>query len=189
MSSGDKRIFKIGVCGPQASGKTSLVSRLAGNPIIDPPPTIGVEFYSKGIQGSDLKLHFWDLAGGRQYMYITDMYIKKLDLMLYTYNTTDQEQQRELRGLYQEYEDKGVTRNAILVGTHTESESQQSTSLVDHLAVENSLPHIRVSSTTGENIDVLFRMITGFHHRAVAVRSTPAMRITTKQKEDKCIIL
>ena len=190
MNSRDKRILRIGVCGPRASGKTSLASRLTGNPIIDPPPTIGVEFYSKSIQCSDLKLHFWDLAGGRQYAYITDTYLGDTDLMLYTYNANDQTQQQELIDLYGELKGKNVTRNAILVGTHAECASQQLPNPIDDLATENGLPHIKVSSRTGDNVDVLLRMINGFHRKVVTPPgSIPTTRITKRQKQDKCIIL
>ncbi len=190
MNSRDKRILRIGVCGPRASGKTSLASRLTGNPIIDLPPTIGVEFYSKSIQGSDLKLHFWDLAGGRQYAYITDTYLGGTDLMLYTYNANDQTQQQELIDLYGELKGKNVTRNAILVGTHAECASQQLPNPIDDLATENGLPHIKVSSRTGDNVDVLLRMINGFHRKVVTPPgSIPTARITKRQKQDKCIIL
>ena len=190
MNSRDKRILRIGVCGPQASGKTSLASRLTGNPIIDPPPTIGVEFYSKSIQDSDLKLHFWDLAGGRQYAYITDMYLGDVDLMLYTYNASDQTQQQELIKLYGEIKEKNATRNAILVGTHAECVSQELPSRIDDLAIENGLPHIKVSSRTGDNVDVLLRMINGLHRKIVTPpRSTPTVQITKRQKQDKCVIL
>lgn len=84
-----------------------------------------------------MKLHFWDLAGGRQYAYITDMYLGDVDLMLYTYNANNQIQQQELIELYGENKEKNVTKNAILVGTHAECASQELPSLIDDLATEN----------------------------------------------------
>ena len=189
MDGRDKKIFKIGVCGPKASGKTSLASRLAGNPEIDPPPTIGVEFYSRSIPGSDLKLHFWDLAGGRQYVYITDMYIARLDLMLYVYDVRQRGQQGELVELYKEYNDKTATRKAVIVGTHADIGGQLDTGVIDQLVAANSLPHIMVSSKTGQNIDALSHEIVGSYPRLPVAASAPQVRKTAGQKGDKCTLL
>lgn len=105
--------------------------------------------------------------------------------MLYTYNANDQTQQQKLIELYREFKEKNVTRNAFLVGTHAECASQQSPNLIDNLTRENGLPHIKVS-----NVDVLLRMINSFHRKVVTpLGSTPTVRITKRQKQDKCVIL
>ena len=178
MENERSRALRIGLCGPKAGGKTSLASRLIGEPVSDPSPTIGVDFYSKSIPDTELKLDFWDLAGGEQYMYITDSYIKKLDLLLYVYDATDEFQQKELESLYQCYQEKGVTKKAIIVGTHSDLQKDSYTETAESIAKKGGHPHLLVSTKTGSNLDILSQRILGYH-RGLTV---PRVRVTTVRK-------
>ena len=186
MSGREKQVMKIVVCGPRGSGKTTLTSHLVEeNPKKIYPPTIGVEFFSRSGLGEGRKLHFWDLAGGNRYRYITDAYTEKLDLMLYVYKVTDIKQQHKLMKLFHEYVKLGTTRNAIIVGTHTDEEGKRYTDLAESLASLNGLPHMLVSNKTQEGVEALYQeVLTSLQ----VVPGRPPKK-EPKEKRIECVLL
>ena len=66
-------VFKITVIGDGAVGKTSLIKKYTqGSFQKDYIKTLGAQFskYDEEIEGNNVKLFFWDIAGQAEFMHI-----------------------------------------------------------------------------------------------------------------------
>ena len=71
--------YKIIFVGDAGVGKTSIISRIMGNPFSDSyEPSIGVDFFSKKVTFRDtkIKLQFWDTAGREKYKGLIPPYVR-----------------------------------------------------------------------------------------------------------------
>jgi len=68
-------IYNFIVVGDSYVGKSSFCNRLIFDKFYyDNPQTIGVDFFTKKITSSDIKIHLWDTAGNEMYKSITRNY-------------------------------------------------------------------------------------------------------------------
>nr|CDI52995.1 related to YPT31-GTP-binding protein of the rab family [Melanopsichium pennsylvanicum 4] len=91
-SSGWDYILKFILIGDSCVGKSSLLVRLTDDRfLIDPDPTIGVEFGSHLIQldnGETVKVQVWDTAGSESFRSITRSYYRGAAGALLVYDVT-----------------------------------------------------------------------------------------------------
>ncbi|MGM0470121.1 MAG: hypothetical protein ACQERB_15080, partial [Promethearchaeati archaeon] len=79
MSSSEDFIFKITLIGDGAVGKTSLIKRYThGTFEKDYIKTIGAQFsrYNKKIEGDEVELIFWDIAG-QDFLFLHPLFYKE----------------------------------------------------------------------------------------------------------------
>ena len=71
---------KVVIIGDSGVGKTNLLHRYTTNEFIETKSTLGVDFVSheENINGSKVKVHFWDTAGQEQHQALTKTYYKEV---------------------------------------------------------------------------------------------------------------
>lgn len=88
MNRQSDRFFSIIVCGGTETGKTSIIKKYINGDITTPPPTIGVEFFTKilNYEEESIKIHIWDLSGQRRFQTISSVYLTKADIVVIVYD-------------------------------------------------------------------------------------------------------
>jgi len=80
---------KIIFVGDAGVGKTTIISRIMGNPYSEIyEPSIGVDFMSKSIKyhGQNIKLQMWDTAGQEKYKGLIPSYVRNSSVVFVVYD-------------------------------------------------------------------------------------------------------
>ncbi len=88
-SSGKKLRYKITVIGDGRVGKTSLISKYTlGAFDTDYVETIGLQFskYDKEIDGDNIRLLFWDIAGQDSFDFLRPSFYRESDAAIIAYS-------------------------------------------------------------------------------------------------------
>ncbi|KAG6810853.1 hypothetical protein H0H92_010068 [Tricholoma furcatifolium] len=160
-------VFKFIVTGDAAVGKSSLLVRLTDQRfLIDPEPTLGVEFGSKLITIPDedkvVKLQCWDTAGTESFRSITRSYYRGAAGCLLVYDVTSRKSFINARSWLadvREHADPNLT--CILVGNkvdlcETRSRREVPTEEAQLWAAEEGLLFVEASAKSGENVEEAF---------------------------------
>ncbi|MFX1392338.1 MAG: Rab family GTPase [Promethearchaeota archaeon] len=157
-----KEILKIIVCGEGGVGTTTLLYRITDNFFnAETKMTIGTQFFYKSfeIEGEDHQVVFFDLAGQERWRFFQDKLVKGADAAILAFDLTRPmtlENLEEWVILLRTYNKK---LPIMLIGTKTD--------LIEELMVEdeyilsfveehNFFDYIKVSSKTGENVNIVF---------------------------------
>ena len=92
--SGKKFRYKITVVGDVRVGKTSLISKYTlGTFEMDYVETIGAQFskYDKDINGDNIRLLFWDIAGQRDFDFLRPSFYRDTNAAIIVYSLEDNE--------------------------------------------------------------------------------------------------
>ena len=89
-------VFKITVIGDGAVGKTSLIKKYTqGSFEKDYIKTLGAQFskYDEEIEGDNVKLFFWDIAGQAEFMFMRPTFYKgsKAVIIVFSYGDGEEE--------------------------------------------------------------------------------------------------
>ena len=90
--SGKKFRYKITVVGDVRVGKTSLISKYTlGTFEMDYVETIGAQFskYDKDINGDNIRLLFWDIAGQRDFDFLRPSFYRDTNAAIIVYSLED----------------------------------------------------------------------------------------------------
>ncbi|XP_015127324.1 ras-related protein Rab5 [Diachasma alloeum] len=81
---------KVVVLGSQGVGKTSMITRYAGNDMNKPSQTIGASFFTCRInlQDARVKLQVWDTAGQERFRSMAPMYYRNANAALLVFDIT-----------------------------------------------------------------------------------------------------
>lgn len=165
----DIEVFKIAICGGNASGKSSLGLRLIDKNIpLEYNSTIGVDLLCKYYDNKKIKFHYWDIAGDKRFESITLSYISKVDLVIFTYSVHNYNSILRIKELYNTYKSIEWNTPALMVGTHIDINLKQSLHQTinesinkrfvhygKQFATEKGIPHFLVSNITKKGIKEL----------------------------------
>jgi len=170
-------IFKVLVLGDAAAGKTCLMNNYLGRPFIDhEPPTIGVEFGSRGEEMTDiirpellnnyretfenkrysvqtgLKMHIWNSSGQERFHSIVASYYRNGKGVIFVCDLTRKETFNHLEYWIEDFK-KHTTKKldqigAVIVGTKSDLDDQREVYEEDlrKIAEKHHLPFFTVSS-------------------------------------------
>ncbi|MFW9942377.1 MAG: Rab family GTPase [Candidatus Thorarchaeota archaeon] len=93
-NTGKKLRFKITVIGDGRVGKTSLIKKFTlGTFETDYVETIGAQFsnYEKDINGDNIRLIFWDIAGQREFDFLRPSFYRESNAAIIVYSLEENE--------------------------------------------------------------------------------------------------
>ncbi len=95
-------VFKITVIGDGAVGKTSLIKKYTqGSFKKDYIKTIGAQFskYDEDIEGANVKLFFWDIAGQAEFMFMRPTFYKgsKAAIIVFSHGPEEEESYQHVK--------------------------------------------------------------------------------------------
>ena len=89
MNEKEKTMLNIGLIGQQNCGKTCFANKLVNNIFNkDQPSTIGISFTFKELDDEKLQIKFYDFSGNEKYKSFINSNCKKLDAIIFIYDTT-----------------------------------------------------------------------------------------------------
>ncbi len=99
---GNAFVFKITVIGDGAVGKTSLIKKYTqGSFQKDYIKTIGAQFskYDEDIEGANVKLFFWDIAGQAEFMFMRPTFYKgsKAAIIVFSHGPEEEESYQHVK--------------------------------------------------------------------------------------------
>lgn len=162
-------VFKITIIGDGGVGKTSLIKKYTqGEFQEDYISTIGAQFsiYEQKINGDDIKLFFWDLAGQDDFQIIRSSFYEDSKAVIIVYslerNNKGNESLKNVMKWYNEIsqycEDIPIiifaNKTDLVVDTEIDESSFEELS-----AKEDYLGIYRTSAKTGNGVDNAFKMI------------------------------
>lgn len=154
-----KKVCMVGLFG---TGKTSLVQRFVHSMFSERYlSTVGVKIDRKPIEvdGADLTLMLWDLAGRDGHEDITTSYLRGAHAILYVADGTRREtcdQLPELRALV-----RGAAGEVpeVLALNKSDLKERWALSAGDEQALSKSFDVVRTSAKTGDGVEETFRRI------------------------------
>ena len=158
--------LKLMILGEESSKKTSLIRRYStGNFEKDIKMTIGADFSVKNIDidGREITLRIWDLAGEDRFRVLLPAFAKGADGAIFVYDITNRNTLNHLSNWIQLIKENAGDIPIILAGNKLDLEESRTISYDKGLQVskDNKLSgFLEVSGKTGENVEELFNLVT-----------------------------
>lgn len=161
-------VFKICIFGDGGVGKTTLTERfLMGFFSDDTKMTLGASFYQKNlnVENMHVALQIWDFGGEEIYRTLFPNYIRGSAGAIFMYDITRYSSLNNLKDWLKTM-DEGVQRSKIsiiIVGGKLDLEEKR---VIPNEEAEelkeryDFIDHIECSSRTGENVDLIFSLLT-----------------------------
>ncbi|EKE41428.1 hypothetical protein ENUP19_0347G0047 [Entamoeba nuttalli] len=159
--------IKIVVLGEMATGKTCILHRWITNEFTNQTATVGCAFNTKTItyKNKIIKYEMWDAAGQERYRSLSQIYYRDATVALLVYDITRLETFNAVTDWVAELK-QNTSNNVMImiVGNKSDLKSsrQVNSTLVNefiHSSNSNIIGNIECSAMTGENISVIFDII------------------------------
>ncbi|MEM2637088.1 MAG: Rab family GTPase [Candidatus Korarchaeota archaeon] len=155
-------LIKIAIAGEGGTGKTTLLHRwVDGVFLSDTRITIGTSFMVKNVSrnGKTFILQIWDLGGEERFRSILKEFVNGAAITLLVFDLSRVETFFRLDEWISLIRN-GKCDNIVLVGTKSDLPQMVSDCEIEKIArTYNLLGPFKVSSKTGENVDVLFEYV------------------------------
>ena len=160
-------VFKITVIGDGAVGKTSLIKKYTqGSFQKDYIKTLGAQFskYDEGIEGDNVKLFFWDIAGQAEFMFMRPTFYKgsKAVIIVFSYGEGEEESYEHVTDWHDDIKKFCGDLPVILFGNKIDliNEKDLDDKRVQDLVKERKfLGYYKTSAKTGAGVYKAFQVI------------------------------
>lgn len=156
---------KVILCGNSGAGKTTLMRALSNQKIsMQESPTLGSGFTNYDIlyKGKKINVNFWDTAGQETYRSMIRIYFRNSNLALLVIDVFNRTSIEEIDAWLQLI-DQNTPNNrpsVILVGSKSDlPDPEVSEDELQKIADTYKIKWIKVSSVSGQNIDLLKQII------------------------------
>lgn len=161
--------YKVCILGDSAVGKTTLTHRyLSGVFKESYKLTLGMDFYVKKLHlnGNKIALHIWDFAGEDKFRFLLSSTLVGTHGAIFMYDLTRYNTFKNLTDWLTVFDNSNQTHNQevpkVLVGGKLDLMENRTISQEEAKSFTNEnnfLEYLECSSKTGENIDIVFDII------------------------------
>ena len=162
-------VFKITVIGDGAVGKTSLIKKYTqGSFQKDYIKTLGAQFskYDEKIEGNNVKLFFWDIAGQAEFMFMRPTFYKgsKAAIIVFSHAPEEENSFDHVTEWHDDIKKFCGDLPIILFGNKTDlagkgKEKIDEKKVLDLVKERNFLGYYRTSAKTGSGVFEAFQAI------------------------------
>jgi small GTP-binding protein len=136
-----KFVFRVAFVGPQSSGKSQLLNRLAKNDFLPTlPPTSGVAHTIRMLpttkEMADGQIHYWDFSGDPTFEGVIGSFIKDSNVLIYCVDITNDLDVNLLNQDIAHYLSISPKASLVLVGTKNDASQLISTDKLHQLQTE-----------------------------------------------------
>ena len=155
-------IYKLAICGPGKSGKTSICKRLTQN-IFQKKyrPTCGVEFHSysfKTTKGKAVAL-FYDMAGQKRFGVVRNLLYSGTNAAAIVFDLSNKKSFRECAEWIRELRNQNKELDITIVGNKTDSTREVEKIDAERISRRLGCRYIETSALTGEGIGDLVKTL------------------------------
>mmetsp|Transcript_43193 Transcript_43193/g.115542 ORF Transcript_43193/g.115542 Transcript_43193/m.115542 type:complete len:185 (-) Transcript_43193:772-1326(-) len=161
-----KNVVRVKVIsmGEAGCGKSCLIKRYCEEKFIAKYiSTIGVDFGVKSVamENQQMKVNFWDLAGGQEYFEVRNEFYKDAQGALLVFDVSSRESFEKLDAWLQESEKFGAKDMTIVVcGNKADCKTREvKPKEAQTWASKNGYPFFETSANTGENVGEAFKAL------------------------------
>ncbi|XP_046555484.1 ras-related protein Rab-13-like [Haliotis rubra] len=163
---------KIVGIGSTAVGKTCLIKHFCESKFnTGYQPTVGVDYGFKihEVEGTDLRVHLWDLSGSTEYMDVRNELYGGTDAMFLAYDVTNAASFETLDSWIREVKKySSGTPEIVIVANKTDLKQKRCVSTAEgkKWASQNKMRYYETSAATGEGVVQLFGdLLKGVYNR------------------------
>lgn len=165
-----EKLVKIIVVGDSYSGKTSLIDRyiFPEHENNDQGITIGVDFRSKivNMNGSQVKIHFWDTAGQEQFRSVVDFYYRETCAAILVFDITNLSSFQNVKSWLDDIQSKHGCMNKhehpiLLIGNKLDNKENRVVSHMsaETLAAKHNLIYFETSAKENLNVETSMNLL------------------------------
>lgn len=186
--------IKVAVVGDSTVGKTSVIRRYHSKEYSESQqPTVGAAFYTQKAVYIDEEytLHIWDTAGQEVYKSLVPMYLRGSNAVLVLFDLSKPETFDHVDGWITSIrKEAGEDPLIYVAGNKSDLGTPSNEEAIKKWQETHRKEIIMVSAKTGENVDLLFSMVTEgaltrySKERVICV--TPKNKSQTGEKEGCC---
>ena len=160
-------VFKITVIGDGAVGKTSLIKKYTqGSFQKDYIKTLGAQFskYDEEIEGNNVKLFFWDIAGQAEFMFMRPTFYKgsKAAIIVFSHGEGEEESYEHITSWHDDIKKFCGDLPIVLFGNKVDLVKQKNLNdkkVMDLIKERNFLGYYKTSAKTGSGVYKAFQAI------------------------------
>ena len=160
-------IFKIVVVGDWGVGKTTSITKFVKDIFkADYVPTLGVHITKKSISlnGNDVDLMIWDLAGQDRFAMVRQRFYDETDGVFIVYDTTRRSSLDHVKNWYKEVQEYTRAIPIILVGNKIDLVDKRvvdDDDVMKHIEENNIIVNLKfeTSAKTGVNVEEAFHTL------------------------------
>jgi small GTP-binding protein len=151
----DYDIYKLAICGPGKSGKTSICKRLTENTFSQEyQPTCGAEFHSysfKTKKGKAVAL-FYDMAGQKRFGVVRKLLYPGTNAAAIIFDVSSRESFKECANWIRELREQDCELEITLVGNKTDIVREISKEDAERISRRLGCKYVETSALTGEGV-------------------------------------
>jgi len=160
-------VFKITVIGDGAVGKTSLIKKYTqGSFQKDYIKTLGAQFskYDEEIEGNNVKLFFWDIAGQAEFMFMRPTFYKgsKAAIIVFSHGEDEEESYEHISSWHDDIKKFCGDLPIILFGNKVDLVKEKNLDekkVLDLVKERDFLGYYKTSAKTGNGVYKAFQAI------------------------------
>lgn len=160
----DYDIYKLAICGPGRSGKTSICKRITDNTFESKyKPTCGAEFHSYSFQtkrGKAVAL-FYDMAGQQRFGVVRKLLYPGTNAAAIVFDLSSKESFRECADWIRELREQDKELNITLVGNKTDSPREILKIDAERISKKLGCQYLETSALTGEGVGDFVKNLIG----------------------------
>jgi len=160
----DYDVYKLVVCGPGESGKTSICKRIIENKFLKQyNPTVGAEFHSFAFRKSKEKAValFYDMAGQDRFKVVRNLFYPGTKAVAIVFDVSKRESFREVANWIREVRKNLVDLDITIVGNKSDLIREINRDDAERIFEKLGCKYLETSAKTGEGIGDLLKNMVG----------------------------
>lgn len=158
----DYDIYKLAICGPGKSGKTTICKRISENVFLKKyKPTVGAEFHTysfKTKQGKAVAL-FYDMAGQKRFGVVRKLLYPGTNAAAIIYDVSNRESFKQCADWIRELREENINLDITIVGNKTDTLREVQRDDAERIARRLGCRYVETSALTGDGIANLVKTL------------------------------
>jgi GTP-binding nuclear protein Ran len=160
----DYDIYKLAICGPGRSGKTTICKRITENTFLkNYKPTVGAEFHSysfKTRKGKAVAL-FYDMAGQQRFGVVRNLLYPGTNAAAIIFDVSRKESFKECANWIRELRQQNLNLDITIVGNKTDTEREVLREDAERISRKLGCRYLETSALTGDGVGELVKTLLG----------------------------
>jgi len=160
----DYDIYKLAICGPGRSGKTTICKRITENIFLKHyKPTVGAEFHTysfKTGKGKAVAL-FYDMAGQKRFGVVRNLLYSGTNAAAIIFDVSRRESFKECADWIRELRNQNLDLDITIVGNKTDAKREVLRGDAERISRKLGCRYLETSALTGAGIGELVKALLG----------------------------